>query len=104
MPNPLDPRGDRREERGLALILLPVLPLLAAFTRHVQRRTLAAQMENRRAVAAISAQVPERCTTSAPSARWGWRIMSARYDRRIGESYAAVEKTNFYDAVYSPSC
>ena len=43
---------------GLALILLPVLPLLAAFTRHVQRRTLAAQMENRRAVAAISAQVP----------------------------------------------
>ena len=28
--------------------------------------------------------------------------MSARYDRRIGESYAAVEKTNFYDAVYSP--
>ena len=44
---------------GLALILLPVLPLLAAFTRHVQRRTLAAQMENRRAVAAISAQVPE---------------------------------------------
>ena len=30
--------------------------------------------------------------------------MSARYDRRIGESYAAVEKTNFYDAVAPPSC
>ena len=39
---------------GLALILLPVLPLLAAFTRHVQKRMLAAQLENRRAVAAIS--------------------------------------------------
>ena len=28
--------------------------------------------------------------------------MERRYDRRIGESYAAVEKTNFYDALYSP--
>ena len=28
--------------------------------------------------------------------------MERSYDRRIGESYAAVEKTNFYDAVYSP--
>ena len=28
--------------------------------------------------------------------------MERRYDKRIGESYAAVEKTNFYDAVYSP--
>ena len=28
--------------------------------------------------------------------------MERRYDRRIGESYAAVERTNFYDAVYSP--
>ncbi len=88
---------------GLALILLPVLPLLAAFTRHVQRRTLAAQMENRRAVAAISAQVPEALHNIRTIRVLGLEdYMSARYDRRIGESYAAVEKTNFYDAVYSP--
>ena len=88
---------------GLALILLPVLPLLAAFTRHVQRRTLAAQMENRRAVAARSAQVPEALHNLRTSRALGLEdYMSARYDRRIGESYAAVEKTNFYDAVYSP--
>ena len=88
---------------GLALILLPVLPLLAAFTRHVQRRTLAAQMENRRAVAAISAQVPEALHNIRTIRALGLEdYMSARYDRRIGESYAAVEKTNFYDAVYSP--
>ena len=87
----------------LALILLPVLPLLAAFTRHVQRRTLAAQMENRRAVAAISAQVPEALHNIRTIRALGLEdYMSARYDRRIGESYAAVEKTNFYDAVYSP--
>lgn len=88
---------------GLALILLPVLPLLAAFTRHVQRRTLAAQMENRRAVAAISAQVPEALHNIRTIRALGLEdYMNARYDRRIGESYAAVEKTNFYDAVYSP--
>ena len=28
--------------------------------------------------------------------------MEKRYDDYIGESYSAVEKTNFYDAVYSP--
>ena len=85
---------------GLALILLPVLPLLAAFTRHVQRRMLAAQMENRRAVAAISAQVPEALHNIRTIRALGLEdYMSARYDRRIGESYAAVERTNFYDVV-----
>ena len=88
---------------GLALILLPVLPLLAAFTRHVQKRMLAAQLENRRAVAGISGQVPETLHNIRTIRALGLEdYMSARYDRRIGESYAAVEKTNFYDAVYSP--
>ena len=55
---------------GLALILLLVLPLFALLTRHVQKRMLAAQLDNRRAVAAVPARCPKRCTTSAPSARW----------------------------------
>ena len=38
---------------GLALILLLVLPLFAVFTRHVQKRMLAAQLDHRRAVAAV---------------------------------------------------
>ena len=45
---------------GLALVLLLlVLPLFAVFTRHVQKRMLSAQLDNRRAVAAVSGQVPE---------------------------------------------
>lgn len=44
---------------GLALVLVVVLPLFAAFTRHVQKKMLSAQLENRRAVAAVSGQVPE---------------------------------------------
>lgn len=88
---------------GLALILIPVLPLLAAFTRHVQKRMLSAQLENRRAVAAISGQVPEALHNIRTIHALGLEdYMEQRYDRRIGESYAAVEKTNFYDAIYSP--
>ena len=88
---------------GLALILLPVLPLFAVFTRHVQKRTLAAQLDNRRAVAAVSGQVPETLRNIRTIRLLGLEdYMERRYDRRIGESYAAVERTNFYDAIYSP--
>ena len=88
---------------GLALVLLVVLPVLALFTRHVQKRMLAAQLENRRAVAAISGQVPEALHNIRTIHALGLeKYMERRYDRRIGESYAAVEKTNFYDAIYSP--
>lgn len=88
---------------GLALILLLVLPLFAVFTRHVQKRMLAAQLDNRRAVAAVSGQVPETLHNIRTIRALGLEdYMERRYDRRIGESYAAVERTNFCDAVYSP--
>lgn len=88
---------------GLALVLLLVLPLLTAFTRRVQKRMLTAQLENRLAVAAISGQVPEALHNLRTLRALGLEdYTEARYDRRLGESYAAVEKTNFYDAVYSP--
>ena len=88
---------------GLTLVLLLVLPLLALFTRHVQRNMLSAQLENRRAVAAISGQVPEALHNIRTIHALGLEdYMERRYDRRIGESYAAVERTNFYDAIYSP--
>lgn len=89
---------------GLALILLVVLPFFALFTRHVQKRMLAAQLENRRAVAAVSGQVPETLHNIRTIHALGLEgYMEQRYDRRIGESYAAMEKTNFYDAIYSPA-
>ena len=88
---------------GLALILLLVLPLFAVFTRHVQKRMLAAQLDNRRAVAAVSGQVPETLNNIRTIRALGLEeYMERRYDRCIGDSYAAMERTNFYDAVYSP--
>ena len=88
---------------GLALILLLVLPFFAVFTRHVQRKMLTAQLENRQAIAAVSGQVPETLHNIRTIRALGLEhYMEHRYDQRIGESYAAVEKTNFYDAIYSP--
>ena len=88
---------------GLALILLLVLPLFAVFTRYVQKRMLAAQLDNRRAVAAVSGQVPETLHNIRTIRALGLEdYMQRRYDRCIGDSYAAMERTNFYDAVYSP--
>ncbi len=88
---------------GLALILLLVLPLFALFTRHVQKRMLSAQLDNRRAVAVVSGQVPETLHNIRTIRALGLEhYMERRYDRRIGDSYAAMERTNFYDAVYSP--
>ena len=88
---------------GLALLLLLVLPLFAVFTRHVQKRMLAAQLDHRRAVAVVSGQVPETLHNIRTIRALGLETyMERRYDRCIGDSYAAMERTNFYDAVYSP--
>ena len=88
---------------GLTVILLLVLPLFAVFTRHVQKRMLAAQLDNRRAVAAVSGQVPETLHNIRTIRALGLEdYMERRYDRCIGAGYAAMERTNFYDALYSP--
>ena len=88
---------------GLALILLLVLPVFAVFTRHVQKRMLAAQLDNRRAVAAVSGQVPETLHNIRTIRALGLEsYRERRYDSCIGAGYAAMERTNFYDAIYSP--
>ena len=89
---------------GLALIFLLVMPLFAVFTRRVQKRMLAAQLDNRRAVAAVSGQVPETLHNIRTIRALGMEAyMERRYDQRIADSYSAMERTNFYDAIYSPA-
>ena len=91
------------QNRGLTLVLLVLLPFLFWFTRHVQKNMLAAQIENRRAVERASNHVPETLHNIRTIHCLGKEAyMEQRYDRYIGESYQAMERTNFYDAVYSP--
>ena len=89
--------------RGLTLVLLVLLPFLFWFTRTVQKRMLAAQIENRQAVGRASGYVPEtvhNIRTIHCLAKEDY--MEERYDNAIVDSFRAVEKTNFYDAIYSP--
>ena len=89
--------------RGLALVLLLLLPFLFWFTRRVQRGMLAAQMANRRAVGRASSLVPETLKCIRTIRCLGKEdYMAGRYDEAIDAGYRAMEKTNFYDAIYSP--
>ena len=91
------------QNRGLSIILLILLPFLFVFTRYVQKNMLVSQLQNRKAVSRASGHVPEtlhnirtiHCLSKES-------YMERKYDEYIGDSYRAMEKTNFYDAVYSP--
>ena len=91
------------KNRGLSMILLILLPFLLVFTRYVQKNMLVSQLQNRKAVSRASGHVPEtlhNIRTIHCLSRESY--MERKYDEYIGDSYRAMERTNFYDAVYSP--
>lgn len=89
--------------KGLATVLIVLLPFLFWFTRHIQKNMLDAQLKNRRAVSRASGHVPETLHNIRTIHNLGKeKYMDKRYDEYISDSYKAMEKTNFYDAVYSP--
>ena len=91
------------QNKGLTLVLLVLLPFLFWFTRHVQKNMLTAQIENRRAVGRASGHVPETLHNIRTIHCFGKeKYMEERYDKYISDSYQAMERTNFYDAIYSP--
>lgn len=93
-----------QKNRGLAITLLAILPLIALFTRHVQKKMLAAQVDSRKAAARTSGLVPETIHCIRMIHVFGKEgFMRKRYDRTLQEGYAAMERTNFYDALYSPA-
>ena len=91
------------KNKGLTVIVLLLLPLIYLFTRFMQKRMLASQLENRTAVQKVTGFVPQtvncirmiHCFSAE-------NYMCKRYDKYLDESYTATNKTNFYDAVYSP--
>lgn len=89
--------------KGLAIVIVMLLPFLFRFTRHVQKNMLSAQIANRRAVSRASGHVPETLHNIRTVHTLGReKYMEQRYDEYISEGYRAMEKTNFYDAIYSP--
>ena len=81
--------------KGLATVLMVLLPFLFWFTRHIQKNMLDAQLKNRRAVSRASGHVPETLHNIRT-------IHNLGKEKYMEKRYKAMEKTNFYDAVYSP--
>ena len=91
------------KSRGLGVLMVLVTPLLLWMTRVFQKRMLASQLQNRAAVSRVSHHVPEtiHCIRMVHTLRKE-RYMADRYDSAIQDSYQAMEKSNFYDSIYSP--
>lgn len=88
---------------GLGILILCIVPFLFGMTRYIQKRMLKAQMANRAAIGKVNNHVPEtiRNMRSIRSLTIQ-KYMEEKYDTYIEESYRALEKTNFYNAIYSP--
>lgn len=88
---------------GLGILLCIALPLLFLLTRYFQKRMLQAQRDNRAAIGRTNELIPETvhnirtihtCQQESHLRR--------RYGKTIGDSFAAMERSNFCDAIYSP--
>ena len=91
------------QNQGVTLILLVLLPLIFLFTRYVQKNMLAAEIRNRKAIGRAAGHVPETLHNIRTIHCLGKETyMEERYDTYIDDSYQAMERTNFYNAVYSP--
>lgn len=91
------------KSRGLGILLLLVTPALFWLTRVFQKRMLAAHLDNRKAVGQVTHHVPETIRNIRMIhvlARESY--MERRYGQALEDSFQAVERSNFYDAIYSP--
>ena len=88
---------------GLGILLLCVTPFLFWMTRIFQKNTLCAQLDNRIAVAKVNNHIPETLhNIRMIHVFQKERYMEEKYDEYISESYHAVNRSNFYDSIYSP--
>jgi ABC-type multidrug transport system fused ATPase/permease subunit len=88
---------------GLAILLAFALPALAILTRSFQRRMLRAQIRNREAVGKAAGHIPQTLQNlRAVRVFHAENFLEEKYDTYLDESFTAMEKSNFYDASYSP--
>lgn len=88
---------------GLGIMLLIAAPIIFIFTRSVQKKMLSAQIKNRKSIGRLSNYLPETIRNIRMIHVFHReKYMENKYDSMVEKSYNAVEKANFYDAVYSP--
>lgn len=91
------------ESTGLGILALIALPVVALWTRWIQKTTREARRDARSAIARESAQIPEtlRCLRMV-QLMGAERFMEGRYGKAVDDGFAAQTRSNFCDAVYSP--
>lgn len=88
---------------GLGILMILILPLLYLLTRAFQKRMLAAQLDNRQAVGLTNNHIPDTLRSIRTLHNLHKEeYMEKRYDTYIQKGFCAVNRSNFYDAVYSP--
>ncbi len=88
---------------GLGILMIIVTPLLFLMTRTFQKRMLKAQLDNRTAIARVNNHIPETIKNIRMIRSFHvQKHMEDRYDDYIDESYRATDRSNLYDAIYSP--
>lgn len=89
--------------RGLFYLFAMILPFLFLYTRHVQKRMLISESENRKAVSEANSFIPESIHNILTIHNLNKEsYMEEHYDTYINHGYEALNRTNFYDSIYSP--
>lgn len=87
----------------LAILVCSILPFLWKFTRVCQQSVRKAQLKQRSAIADVFSCLPETIALLPVIQNLGMEsFMENRYGQMIGRSFRAIERTNFFDSVYSP--
>lgn len=88
---------------GLMIVLSIIIPLLFIYTRITQKKMLKSQIANREAIAKTSAEVPEAIRSIRMIKNYfKEEYFEKRYEASLEKSFEAMEKSNFYDSIYSP--
>ncbi len=88
---------------GLGILMILVLPFLYILTRSFQKKMLSAQLDNRQAVGRANNHIPDTIHSIQTLHNLNKEeYMENRYDTYIQEGFCAVNRSNFYDSIYSP--
>ena len=91
------------KSRGLGILMLLTTPVLFLLTVTFQKRMKAAQIENRVAVGRSGSHIAESIRCIRMIHAFGIeKFMKRKYASYIDDCFDSMEKSNFYDAIYSP--
>ena len=91
------------KSKGLGILLLIFLPFLFYLTKHSKAKTFEAKLDSRKAIGNANRLIHETVENLKTVRTFHCEeFIENRYDKAIKEGFEATEKSNFYDAVFTP--